>query len=304
MTKVCRFHRSAGHDTEDCIQLKDVIEDLIRIGKLSRYTKGENNRNYEKRKYDSSKRAPRRSVSPRRKRSPKRSSPPKVRIEAIKEKETEDSEEDRDPGKRPFVASITGGPTTFAIDPMANKNDNGDDHAKSQDTASITGGPSNPKGRSGGTTKRRIVEMCSVMTTESSSPQNQRALGFDDHEYLGGVPNEIFPLIVIATMAHHDVSRILIDQGSSCDVMYQKLFQKLGLRRECLCPYEGTDLHGFNGSTIHPWGLINLHVTFENKEIRNSKKTVEVQFLVVPCDSVYNFILGRPTLAALGAVPS
>ncbi|MCI97624.1 hypothetical protein A2U01_0118925, partial [Trifolium medium] len=45
-------------------------------------------------------------------------------------------------------------------------------------------------------------------------------------------------------MAHHDVSRILIDQGSSCDVMYRELFQKLGLRRECLCPYEGTDLQG------------------------------------------------------------
>ncbi|MCI23375.1 hypothetical protein A2U01_0044554, partial [Trifolium medium] len=93
-------------------------------------------------------------------------------------------------------------------------------------------------------------------------------------------------------------------QGSSDDVMYWELFQKLGLRRECICPYDGTDLQGFNGSTVRPWGLINLPVTFENKEIKNSMKTVEVQFLVIPCDSVYNCILGRPTLAALGAVPS
>ncbi|MCI28255.1 hypothetical protein A2U01_0049455, partial [Trifolium medium] len=121
--------------------------------------------------------------------------------------------------------------------------------------------------------------MCSVRTMRPSSEQNQRT-------------------------AHQDVSRILIDQRSSCNVMYRELFQKLGLRRKCICPYKGTDLHGFNGSTIHPWGLINLPVTFENKEIRNSKKTVEVQFLVVPCDSVYNCILGRLTLAALGAVPS
>ncbi|MCI79065.1 hypothetical protein A2U01_0100336, partial [Trifolium medium] len=67
-------------------------------------------------------------------------------------------------------------------------------------------GPSNPKGRSGGTTQRKIDEMCSVRTTRPSSQQNQRTvLGFDDHEYHGGVPNEIFPLIIIATMAHHDV---------------------------------------------------------------------------------------------------
>jgi hypothetical protein len=78
----------------------------------------------------------------------------------------------------------------------------------------------------------------------------------------GGTPNEIFPLIVIATMAHHDVSRVLIDQGSLCEVMYQELFQKLGLKKENLCPFEGTDLQGFNGSTIRPWGIINLLVTF------------------------------------------
>ncbi|MCI61759.1 hypothetical protein A2U01_0083016, partial [Trifolium medium] len=87
--------------------------------------------------------------------SPKRDSPPKERVEAIKEKETKDSEGDRDRGKRPFIASITGGPTIPAISLVVKKNDNRDNQAKSQNTASITGGPSNPKGRSRGTTKRR-----------------------------------------------------------------------------------------------------------------------------------------------------
>ncbi|MCI31452.1 hypothetical protein A2U01_0052664, partial [Trifolium medium] len=82
------------------------------------------------------------------------------RVEAIKGKETEDSEGDGDPGERPFVASITGGPTIPAISLVVNENDNGDDQAKSQNTTSITGGPSNPRGRSRGTTKRRIAEMC------------------------------------------------------------------------------------------------------------------------------------------------
>ncbi|MCI41074.1 hypothetical protein A2U01_0062307, partial [Trifolium medium] len=94
------------------------------MGKLGRYTiRGGNNRNYEKRKYDSSRRTLRRSVSPRRKRSPKRDSPPKERIEAItaKEKETEDSEGERDPGKRPFVASVTRGPAISASYPVARK---------------------------------------------------------------------------------------------------------------------------------------------------------------------------------------
>ncbi|MCI41400.1 hypothetical protein A2U01_0062633, partial [Trifolium medium] len=37
--KFCRYHKSPGHDIEDCIQLKDAIEDLIKLGKLNRYTK-------------------------------------------------------------------------------------------------------------------------------------------------------------------------------------------------------------------------------------------------------------------------
>ena len=49
----CRFHRDVGHDTDDCRQLKDEIEFLIRRGKLGKFTKdGEHSGtrpNYERR---------------------------------------------------------------------------------------------------------------------------------------------------------------------------------------------------------------------------------------------------------------
>ena len=35
--KYCKFHKDYGHDTNDCITLKDEIESLIRKGRLSRY---------------------------------------------------------------------------------------------------------------------------------------------------------------------------------------------------------------------------------------------------------------------------
>ncbi|XP_074342347.1 uncharacterized protein LOC141679873 [Apium graveolens] len=47
--KYCRFHKDAGHDTDECQQLKDEIEFLIRKGRLSKYTgygeKGQRNNN-------------------------------------------------------------------------------------------------------------------------------------------------------------------------------------------------------------------------------------------------------------------
>ncbi|MCI88105.1 hypothetical protein A2U01_0109391, partial [Trifolium medium] len=66
---------------------------------------------YEKRKYDPPRRNLRRSESPKRKQSPKRESPPKKRVEVIEDKGADSNEEGRDPGKRPFVAAITGGLT-------------------------------------------------------------------------------------------------------------------------------------------------------------------------------------------------
>ena len=43
--KYCRFHRDHGHYTEDCWDLKEQIEKLIRKGKLQKYVKkGESSR--------------------------------------------------------------------------------------------------------------------------------------------------------------------------------------------------------------------------------------------------------------------
>ncbi|KAK1397109.1 hypothetical protein POM88_006972 [Heracleum sosnowskyi] len=49
--KYCRYHKDSGHDTDDCRQLKDEIEFLIRKGKLNKFTKDED-RNPPRRDYD------------------------------------------------------------------------------------------------------------------------------------------------------------------------------------------------------------------------------------------------------------
>ena len=37
MAKYCKFHKDRGHDTAECFQLRDQIEDLIQEGYLQEY---------------------------------------------------------------------------------------------------------------------------------------------------------------------------------------------------------------------------------------------------------------------------
>ncbi|PNX63398.1 hypothetical protein L195_g053487, partial [Trifolium pratense] len=79
-------------------------------------------------------------------------------------------------------------------------------------------------------------------------------LAFYKEEVPGVSPNYQISLLVRARMENFDVHRILVDQGSSCDVIYSGLFKTLQLLEKNLIPYVGPDLQGFNGSTTKPWG--------------------------------------------------
>ena len=63
-------------------------------------------------------------------------------------------------------------------------------------------------------------------------------------------------------MDNFDVRRILVDQGSSVDIMYAQLFKTLQLNEIHLTPYVGSDLQGFNGASTKPWGYVEMIVTF------------------------------------------
>lgn len=62
-------------------------------------------------------------------------------------------------------------------------------------------------------------------------------------------------------MLNFGMLRIFIDDESSCDIMYAKLFEKLGLKRESLSIYRGSDKQSFNDTIAHPYGYIEVIVT-------------------------------------------
>ena len=65
--------------------------------------------------------------------------------------------------------------------------------------------------------------------------------------------------MVTITIANFSVKRVLIDTGSSLDILFVETFNQLGISRDRLRPVT-TPLVGFKGSTIKPLRIIELPV--------------------------------------------
>ncbi|GMN45070.1 hypothetical protein TIFTF001_014262 [Ficus carica] len=96
------------------------------------------------------------------------------------------------------------------------------------------------------------------------------------------------------------IRRILIDNGSSADVLFMDAFSRLKIGGAVLTPIQ-TPLYGFAEECVRAAGMINLPVAIGDGPERVTRM---VEFIVVDRPSAYNVILGRPTLNAIKAVVS
>ncbi|GFY85849.1 hypothetical protein Acr_04g0005870 [Actinidia rufa] len=64
-------------------------------------------------------------------------------------------------------------------------------------------------------------------------------------------------LVVSAVIANFNVQRILIDSGSSADILFISAFEKMKIELDKLHPFH-TPLIGFGGNTTHPLGMDQL----------------------------------------------
>uniref|UniRef100_A0A2N9HX24 Integrase catalytic domain-containing protein n=1 Tax=Fagus sylvatica TaxID=28930 RepID=A0A2N9HX24_FAGSY len=104
------------------------------------------------------------------------------------------------------------------------------------------------------------------------------------------------PLVVTLRIGNYDVQRVLIDQGSFAEVMYQDLYEKLGLSETELSNFT-TPIFGFSGEPVVPLGKTMLPVLA-------GPINLQMEFIVVKASSPYNAIMGRDWLHRMKAIPS
>ncbi|XP_057418784.1 uncharacterized protein LOC130712994 [Lotus japonicus] len=131
-------------------------------------------------------------------------------------------------------------------------------------------------------------------------PQQKVPITFTEDDYDTDTGEEDDLIVVEALIANGKVRRVLIDTGSSADIMFYDAYKTLGLSVKDLIPYDH-DLIGFIGDRVLPLGYFDTYLSLGDHDVC---RTVKARFLVVKCPTAYNAIIGRPSLNVYRAIVS
>ncbi|XP_061352734.1 uncharacterized protein LOC133297584 [Gastrolobium bilobum] len=273
----CKFHRSNGHNTEQCRHLKDEIDELIKNGVQRRGGDGSRpsgaGRRYRERNKSPERRRTRQSGSRTTyNRDRREDSPRNHRAQASPNRRgmREEVDEDSAAVKHRVINMISGG---------------------------LSGGGETANAR------KKHLKQClavagKVISKAKHSPGPTRPQIVWDASDLGDVlPGHDDPLVIQAIIANFGVNRVFIDHGSSADILFLPCFKALGFTVDSLTPVTG-ELSGFNATTTKPLGVITLRLSLGTPP---TSRSADIQFLVLDTPSAYNAILGRRMFAAFEA---
>ena len=161
--------------------------------------------------------------------------------------------------------------------------------------------------RKGESSSARKAHLCSIRSVEIREIQAvskllrlDTSITFSDSDLEGCQHPHDDPLVVRAIVANKTVHRVLVDNGSSSDIIFASAFDKMGIGKEKLEPVN-THLRGFSGEKVLPLGSIQLVLTLGESPCQ---ATTTARFLIVDAPSAYNMLLGRPSLNVIKVISS
>ncbi|KAL2253131.1 UNVERIFIED_CONTAM: Retrovirus-related Pol polyprotein from transposon opus [Sesamum indicum] len=235
--KYCRFHRERGHNTEECFQLKDEIERLVRQG----YFRDRVPQNCKTGREET-----------RRRRSRSR---------------------DRNPGSSRSAQVQPAGnnaPTKGVIYTIAGGSSSGNsnrDRKRCARTMNLSRG------------REFVLKV-----------EKEEAISFNSSDKPEEIGEMNDPIIIKLDIANFTVHKVLIDSGSSADIIFKSMIDKMGLENIRLEPVR-TPLVGFGGSEVASLGMIELPVSMGDEPKR---KTTMVKFLVARIEFIQGSHLHLP----------
>ncbi|KAK0600692.1 hypothetical protein LWI29_017527 [Acer saccharum] len=123
----------------------------------------------------------------------------------------------------------------------------------------------------------RSMEINSVQRNPKKGREGHDPITFtaEDSDGIDAKPNDA--IVVGVRIAHRDVFRVMIDNGSSADILSARVYDELRLDRKDLEPFH-VPLKGFGGAEVRSLGTVKLPVRFGTAPCR---RTIMLDFVVV-----------------------
>uniref|UniRef100_A0A2N9HBH7 Retrotransposon gag domain-containing protein n=1 Tax=Fagus sylvatica TaxID=28930 RepID=A0A2N9HBH7_FAGSY len=147
---------------------------------------------------------------------------------------------------------------------------------------------------------RQVHNIMVVQKPPKNARLGDQVISFSEEYARGTHQPHDDALVVTINVAGFITRQVMIDNGSSADILYLPTYQQIRLDKDKLRPMDAP-LVGFTGDKVCPVGIVTLPII-----VGTHPKTVSkiIDFLVVNCPSAYNAIIERPTLNRLRAMTS
>ncbi|XP_077229834.1 uncharacterized protein LOC143862648 [Tasmannia lanceolata] len=162
----------------------------------------------------------------------------------------------------------------------------------------ISGGPT--AGGTSSSARRTYARQVNAVHACSKRAEPENEISFSEADLDGLILPHDDALVVTMLVANWEMKKILVDNGSSADILYYHAFEQMMIGADRLKP-ANSDLFGFSGEVVKVEGQIELPVLIGEPPCQSFAM---VTFLVVKAKSAYNAILGRPGQNLLRAIPS
>ncbi|XP_014522777.1 uncharacterized protein LOC106779220 [Vigna radiata var. radiata] len=112
------------------------------------------------------------------------------------------------------------------------------------------------RGASSSAQKRHLRRLHSVHSVVRN-PVSMPAITFTDKDFHAPDPDQDDPMVITARIAQYDVGKVLVDQGSSVNILYWTTFRRMEIAEDVIAPFS-EHIVGFARERVDTRGYLDL----------------------------------------------